>query len=68
MTKKEAKALLACQAKVVKAIESCLSQLSSDERNYAESYWAAHIRSAITGQGYGSAPMGRAQLTLEDRQ
>jgi hypothetical protein len=68
MTKKEARALLACKAKVVKAIESCLSQLSAAERSYAESYWAAHINSAITGQGYGSAPMGRAKLTLEDRQ
>ena len=65
MTKTEAKAYLAMQAKVHKAIDACLAKLSQRERDWAESYWAAHVRSSVDGAAYGSAPTMRAAELLE---
>lgn len=65
MTKTEAKAYLAMQAKVHKAVDACLAKLSQRERDWAESYWAAHVRSAVDGTAYGSAPTVTAAQLLE---
>jgi len=64
MTKKTARAILACQASIQKAIDVCLPKLTDDERDYATSYWAAHIQDSIGGRAYGAMPIGLAQDTL----
>jgi hypothetical protein len=60
MTKKEARAILICQQAIIRALDSCEEQLSDDELNYCQAYWGAHVRSAINGAAYGSAPIARA--------
>jgi hypothetical protein len=67
MNKRQARAMLSCQRQINKAIDSCLEKLSSDDRMYAEAYWAAHIRSAINGSSYGSAPIKKAESALEEK-
>lgn len=64
MTKAEARALVAMQDKVNRAVEACLAKLSNREREWAESYWAAHIRASVGGTAYGSAPTGAARELL----
>jgi len=60
MTKREARAILACQKTIEKALDVCLEKLGNDESDYATSYWMAHIRDSIGGSAYGSMPIGAA--------
>lgn len=65
MTKNEARAYVAMQDKVERAVAACLAKLPQRERDWAESYWAAHVRSAVGGMSYGSAPTTEARNMLE---
>ena len=65
MTKKDARAIIACGNRITRALDACLNQLSEKEQQYARAYWAAHIQSAMHGGNYGSAPMARAEMILE---
>jgi len=65
MTKAEAKRILACSRRVKLAVDNCLAGLNAETRNYAEAYWAAHLKSIAAGTGYGSMPIAQAELTLE---
>lgn len=64
MTKKDARAIIACGNRITKALDACLNQLSEKEQQYARAYWAAHIQSAMHGGNYGSAPMEAAYELL----
>lgn len=61
MTKKEAHAILTCQRKIFVALVECESKLQGDNKTFMVNYWGAHVRSAMSGVGYGSAPIVRAQ-------
>lgn len=67
MTKQNARAILQCKKTIDKAIEVCLAKLTGDEKIQAESYWAAHVKSCMNGQAYGSAPILRAAEFFEER-
>ncbi len=64
MNKKEARAILAFQSKVTKALEVLVEKLSQRELESANAYYAAHIRSIVNGNGYMTLPVGKAQETL----
>lgn len=64
MTKREAKAIIDCSLKIRLALNKCLDKLSEREKEYAEAYWAAHIRSTAQGMVYGSMPLNRASTVL----
>lgn len=64
MTKTEARAILACQDKINKALDACIRKLEPQTRDYAEAYWATHIRLVINSIGFGSAPINRARDVL----
>jgi hypothetical protein len=68
MTKSEARAILACQKAVYKALDICENKLTGDELAYAQSYWMAHIRQSFDGHSYGGAPVVRAGRILGDDQ
>jgi hypothetical protein len=61
MTRKQAQAILACQIAVLNALEKCEKVLDDEELTYFQNYWGAHIRSIVRGNGYGAAPIGRAE-------
>lgn len=66
MTKREAKAVLVCQRRIIAALDSCARSLSgSAEFGYFTSYWGANIRSLASGGGYGSAPVAKALVVLQ---
>lgn len=64
MTKTNARAFVQCHNAIERALDACLSKLSEREREYAEAYWAGHIRGAINN-AYGSMPYHRALETLD---
>ena len=65
MTKKEARALIACGNKITRALDACLNQLSDPERDYARVYWAQHIKNALYDGRHGAAPMERAAAIVD---
>jgi len=66
MTRKSAKAILTCQKAVMKALETCRGRLKgSDEKQYFDAYWGSHVTLIMQGSGYGSAPIKRAEETLD---
>ena len=66
MTKKEARAIVACRNKIIAALDACYLKLSIEQSQYADNYWMAHIRQSLDGHSYGSAPTGEAEELLED--
>jgi hypothetical protein len=60
VNKRQAKAIIACSLKLQAAVDSCLKQLSPEDRQYAEAYWATHIRSIANGSSYGGMPIEQA--------
>lgn len=66
MIKSEAKAILACQKKILNALATCEKKLRPSELGYFHSYWGGHIAQAMNGQGYGSAPIYRAERLVKD--
>jgi|HubBroStandDraft_4_1064222.scaffolds.fasta_scaffold08568_5 hypothetical protein len=66
MTRKQAKAILACQKAVMKALETCRGRLKgSEEGLHFDAYWGSRVTLIMQGSGYGSAPIKRAEETLE---
>lgn len=65
MTRREARAVLACAGKVERAVKSVLGQLSEPNRTYAEAYWAGHMLKIAREQGYGTMPLMQADATLD---
>ena len=66
MTKTEAKAIFAFRDAIFRACATLEKRLSPEELQYAEAYYLAHIKSAANGDGYGSAPISRANSRLEE--
>lgn len=64
MTKREAKAILRARKRILAALVDCQAVLKGDELLQFQSYWGAHIRNAMEGQGYGSALIYRAEMIL----
>jgi hypothetical protein len=64
MTKKQARAILVCSERLRKAVNSCLDQLPTADREHAEAYWAGHVKNIASGNGYGSMPVARANDVL----
>lgn len=65
LTKREARAILACQRKICNAILVVRGQLKPQNLEYAEAYWLAHLVSIISGNSYGSMPISHAVDVLE---
>ena len=65
MTKKEARAIIACRDKISAALRICRNALSGQEAEYADAYWMSHIRQSINGDAYGSMPIYRAEETVK---
>jgi hypothetical protein len=65
MTKKQAKALILFNERVLRACAQVEAQLDHDEVEHAHAYWLGHIRSIVRGEGYASLPLNRAIETLE---
>jgi hypothetical protein len=65
VNRKAARAILQAQRSILKALSVCEDKLQGDEKTYFENYWGAHVKSIMTGHGYGSAPVDRAADTLE---
>lgn len=65
MTVKEARLIFSTQARIIAALDRCLKGLGQDERGYAESYWATHIRNIAMGHGHGVMPISQADEVLD---
>jgi hypothetical protein len=65
VTKSNARAILACKRTVDAAIRRAIEKLSGDEKVFAENYWGASVLSAMSDSYYGSAPVVRAEETLD---
>jgi hypothetical protein len=65
MTKTEARAILACQKALGKALKICEGKLKGDELQYAQQYWMGQIYVIIGGFYYGSMPIESALAVLE---
>jgi hypothetical protein len=67
MTKKEARAILACKKRIEGAIAMVKIQLTTpDERSNCENYWGGNILHIMQGGSYGAAPISRAEDILNE--
>lgn len=65
MLKKEARALLAAQRKIYKALEVLEQNLSMAELQYAEGYYLTSTRNIWSGSAFGGPPIARAEEILD---
>lgn len=65
MTKKQAKALVQFNSRVLRACARVETQLDKNEVEHARAYWLGQIRSIVRGEGYASLPLNKAIETLE---
>jgi hypothetical protein len=65
MTKTNARAILAARRAILKALDTCASRLTGDDKVYFDAYWGAHVRSYVEGRGYGTAPIDQALEVTE---